>query len=220
MKKSSVLILLAMFLIFSSVVVAQDEEEEEQWRNFEVGMNIGLTTSSNIDWYDSLKAKTGANYGAHGGMYISEDFCLGAYFTYAQMSPEELVGFSIADLKYKMYKVGLYGKYAFSGESNFEPYIKVSAGINFAKFATWVGPTVASRTTLREISYDPAFSGAATLGISYYTSDYGALFLEASYHLDKLKNTPAEHGQIIFPFPEDLTYIEIKAGIVVFFGPE
>ncbi|MCP4706167.1 MAG: porin family protein [candidate division Zixibacteria bacterium] len=216
MKKTSLIVFLAMFLIFCSAVVAQDEDEEK-WRNFEVGINVGLTMPSNIDWYDSLEAKNGANYGLFGGYYFNERFCFGSYFTYAQMSPEEATSFSIADQKYKMYRLGFYGKYAFTGESNFEPYVKVSAGINFAKFATWVGPT---RTLLREISYDPAFSGAAYLGLSYFTSDYGAIYLEVSYHMDKLKNTPAEYGNVEFPFPEDIKYLEANAGVVVFFGPE
>ncbi len=216
MKKTSVLFILAMFLIFAAAVNAQDEEEEK-WRDFEVSMNFGLTMPSNIDWYDTLAAKTGIHFGMSGGYYMSERFCLGSYFNYSQMAPEELSSFDIADQKYKMYNVGMYAKYAFSGESNFEPYIKATAGINFAKFATWVGPF---RTILREISYDPAFSGGAYLGASYYTSDYGAIFLEVGYHIDKLKNTPAIYGGETFPFPEDLKYLELNVGVVVFFGPE
>jgi len=216
MKKTSMLFILAMFLIFSSAVVAQDEEDEK-WRDFEVSMHIGLTMPSNIDWYDSLAAQNGVNFGASGGYYFNERFSLGVYFNYSQMSPEEVSSFDIRDQKYKMYDVGLYGKYAFSGESNFEPYLKISVGINFAKYSTWVGDM---RTTLREISYDPAFSGAGYLGISYFTSDYGALFLEIGYHMDKLKNTPAEYKDVTYLFPEDIKYLELRAGVVVFFGPE
>ncbi len=216
MKTTSVLFILAMFMIFSSAVVAQDEEEGK-WRNFEVNMHAGLTMPSNIDWYDSLAAKTGTNFGISGGYYITEGLCVGSYFSYSQMALEEVTSFSVADQKYKMYKVGLYGKYAFTGESNFEPYVKVSVGINFAKFATWVGD---ARTILREISYDPAFSSGGYLGFSYYTSEYGALFFEVGYHIDKLKNTPAEFAGVSFPFPEDIKYLELKTGVVVFFGSD
>ena len=217
MKKTSVVFILAMFLIFASAVIAQDEKEEGKWRDFEVGMNFGLTMPSNIDWYDTLAAKNGIHFGMSGGYYLSERICLGSYFNYSQMSPEEVSSFDIADQKYRMYNVGMYAKYAFSGESNFEPYIKATAGINFAKFATWVGPY---RTILREISYDPAFSGGLYLGVSYFTSDYGALFLEVGYHIDKLKNTPAVYGGVEYPFPEDIKYLELNIGVVVFFGPE
>ncbi len=217
MKKTSVVFILAMFLIFASAVIAQDEEEEGKWRNFEVSMNIGLTMPSNIDWYDTLAAKNGIHFGMSGGYYLTERICFGSYFSYSQMAPEEVSSFDISDQKYQMYNVGLYGKYAFSGESNFEPYVKISAGINFAKFATWVGDF---RTILREVSYDPAFSAGADLGASYFTSDYGALFLEVGYHFDKLKNTPAEYAGEEYPFPEDIKYLELSAGVIVFFGPE
>ncbi len=217
MKKTSVVFILAMFLIFATAAIAQDEEEEGKWRNFEISMNIGLTMPSNIDWYDTLAAKNGIHFGMSGGYYLSERICLGSYFSYSQMAPEEVSSFDISDQKYKMYNVGLYGKYAFSGESNFEPYVKISAGINFAKFATWVGDF---RTILREISYDPAFSGGLYLGASYFTSDYGALFLEVGYHIDKLKNTPAIYAGETFPFPEDIKYLELNIGVAVFFGPE
>ena len=216
MKKTSLLFVLVMFLIFSSAAVAQDEEDGK-WRNFEVSMHIGLTMPSNIDWYDTLAAKNGMNFGGAGGFYFTERLCIGAYFNYTQMAPEEVSSFDVADQKYKMYDVGLYGKYAFTGESNFEPYVKISAGANFAKYATWVG---AARTQLREISYDPAFSGAGYLGASYYTSDYGAIFLEVGYHMDMLKYTQATYDDVIYSFPDDIKYIEIKAGVVVFFGPE
>lgn len=216
MKQTSVLFILAMFLIFSSAAIAQDEEDEN-WRSFEVSIHAGLTMPSNIDWYDSLAAKNGMHFGAAGGYYLNERFCVGTYFTYSQMSPEEASSFNIGDQKYKMYDVGLYGKYAFTGESNFEPYIKISAGINFAKYATWVGD---ARTTLREISFDPAFSGAGYLGLSYYTSDYGAIFLELGYHLDMLKDSPAIYKDVSYPFPEDIKYLEIRGGVIVFFGPE
>ena len=133
------------------------------------------------------------------------------------MSPQDVSSFDIGDQNYKMYDVGLYGKYAFTGESSFEPYIKISAGINFAKYATWVGDM---KTTLRELSYDPAFSGAGYLGASLYTSDYGALFMEVGYHMDMLKGSPVEHGDEIYSFQMDINYIEVRAGVVVFFGPE
>ena len=118
---------------------------------------------------------------------------------------------------YKMYDVGLYGKYALTGESNFEPYAKLSVGVNFLKFATWVGQY---NTILREISYDPVFSGAGYLGAMYYTSDFGAIFVEAGYHIVKSKYTQGKFQDRIFSMPEDVKYAEVRAGVIVFFGPE
>lgn len=216
MKKSALIFVLALLFVFSAAAYAQDEDEGK-WRNFEVSMNIGLTMPSNINWYDTLEAKNGLNFGGTGGYYFTERLCLGAYFTYSQMATEDLTEIDVSDQNYKMYDIGLYGKYAFTGESNFEPYIKLSAGANFTKFATWVGE---NSTVLREISYDPVFSGAGYLGAMYYTSDYGAIYFEAGYHIVMSKYTEGTFQDRLFTVPEDIKFAEIKAGVVVFFGPE
>lgn len=216
MKKSALFFILLMVLIFSANLYAQ-EEEEEKWRNFEVSMYGGLTMSSNIDWYDSLAAKTGLHFGGTGGYYFTDKICLGVYFTYSQMGLEEPYGLDLRSQNYKMYNIGLYGKYAFSGESNLEPYIKLSAGANFPKFATWVGEF---RTRMRELSYDPGFSGGGYLGLMYYTSDYGAIFIEAGYHMDLLQYNEGTYDEVTYVIPEDVKYAEVRAGVVVFFGPE
>jgi len=218
MKKSAFLISLAVLLIFALNVVAQEEEEEsEKWRNFEVALQAGLGVPSNINWYDTLEAKAGVNFGGAGGYYFTNRICLGAYFTYTQFGIDNKTSNDVEDIHYKMYDVGLYAKYAFAGESNFEPYIKLSAGANFPKYATWVGPT---RTILRELSYDPGLSTAAYLGAIYYTSDYGGIYLEVGYHQDWLQYDEADYAGVIHVIPEDVKYIQLKAGVTVFFGPE
>jgi hypothetical protein len=217
MKKSAVLISLAVFFIFALNAVAQDEDEEERWRNFEVAMQAGLGSPSNIDWYDTLQAKLGMNFGGAGGYYINDRICFGAYFTYTQLEIDNKTANDVSDLHYKMYDVGLYAKYAFTNESNFEPYIKLSAGANFAKYPTWVGPT---RTVLRELSYDPGLSSAIYLGSIYYTSDYGGIYLEIGYHQDWLQYNEGDYAGVTYVIPEDVKYIQAKAGVTVFFGPE
>jgi hypothetical protein len=217
MKKSTLLCVLTFILIFAVNIFAQDDEEDEKWRNWEVSMFGGLTMPSGFDWYDSLKAKTGLNFGISGGYYFSNKLCFGLYFNYTQMAPEEPGSLDLRDLHYKMYDAGLYGKYAFAGESNFEPYIKLSAGANFPKFMTWVGPT---RTRMREISYDPGLSAAGYLGAIYYTSDYGGIFLELGYHYDLIQYDEATFDDVTYVVPDDVNYIQINAGVTVFFGPE
>lgn len=219
MKKSTLFLVPAIFFIFcvlSATAYAQDEEEGK-WRNFEVSMHIGLTMPSNIDWYDTLAAKTGLQFGGTGGYYLTDRIVLGSYFTYSQMATEDLPNVDVSAQNYKMYDIGIYGKYALTGESNFEPYVKLSAGANFLKFATWVGQY---RTILREISYDPVFSGAGYLGAMYYTSDYGAIFVEAGYHIVMSKYTEGKFQDRIYTVPEDIKYAEVRAGVIVFFGPE
>ncbi len=217
MKKTALIFVLAIFLGFSTVAIAQEEEETGNWRNFEVSMYGGLTLPSNIDWYDTLAAENGLHFGGSGGYYFNERICLGAYFTYSQMALPELADVDVTDMNYKMYDIGIYGKYAFVGESNFEPYVRLSAGANFAKFATWVGP---DRRRLREVSYDPGLSAAGYLGAMYYTSDYGAIFAELGYHMDFLQYDEGTFQDITYSIPDDVKYAEVRVGVVVFFGPE
>jgi len=221
MKKSRVLIALAVILALAVNVCAQDEEEEEEgrWRNFEVMMfgGFGLPMGEFSDYNDSLGAKTGLNFGMSGGYFLNDRICLGGYFHYTQFGLEEPEGLDLSDMHYKMYNAGLYLKYAFTGESNFEPYIKLSAGANFAKFATWVGPEL---KRMREVSYDPGLSSALSAGFVYYTSEWGGLSLEASYHFDPLQANEGDYFGQTFAIFEDLNYLRINAGVTVFFGPE
>jgi len=211
MKKTGLLFTSILVLAFAITAFAQ--EEEADWRNFEFTAHSGITlpTGSLKTWNDSLGAKTGLNFGGSGGLYFNEKFCLGAYFNYTQ-SPMNLY-----NLHYKQYDMGAYAKYAFVGESNFEPYVKLSAGLDFAKFATWVDP---ANNRLREVSYDGGLAFGAYAGFLFYTSDYGGIFAEAGYHLANLKDNPGEHAGKEYYFKDNLKYLDIKVGVMVFFGPE
>jgi hypothetical protein len=212
MKKNERLFTVAMIFLFAMSTFAQ--EEEEKWRSFEVTVTGGITNpvGSLSDWKDTLGASLGFHFGGGAGYYFNDNFCTGVYFTYTQMDTEGDWGTS-----FRMYDLGAYGKYAFTGESSFEPYLKFTTGINSVKFPTWV---TLDQNRLREQSYDPGISAAFYGGVLYYTSDYGGLFLEAGLHYDPLKNAEANYHGELYTIGSNISYVEIRGGVTVFFGPE
>jgi len=216
MKRKGIILTSAFIFALSISLHAQTDsmsQSEEGWRKYEVSVNGGLSLPSGAlkTWNDSLGAKTGLNFGANGGYFFNDKICLGGYFTYTQF-PMKLY-----KLHYKLYSVGAYAKYAFTGHTHFEPYIKIRAGADFAKLATWIGPNAAR---LRELSYGAGLNLAAYIGSLYYTSDFGGIFLEAGYNFARLKNNSVENGGVKYKLQDNINYIDVKAGINVFFGPE
>jgi len=219
MKRFKPLFLIAIIMLLAIPVLAQDDEEdEERWRSFEVTIIGGLTgpLGEFADWQDSLDPSIGFNVGLNGGYYFNDNFCAGLYFKFSQNS----IGGDLSDdydIKYRMYNAGTYFKYVVTNESNFEPYTKLSLGINTVKFPTW-WVTQSGVTTLRSQSYDPGFSTSLAAGLLFYTSDMGGVFLEGAFGYDMLKDKTATLGGNVIS--DNVTYFEIKAGVNVFFGPD
>lgn len=215
MNKKSALLALMLILALAVCAYAQEEEEqdEEKWRNFEVVAFGGLSLPSGefSDWNDTLGAGTGINFGAAGGYFFTEKICAGIYFEYAQFGVEDY------EQNYRLYNAGFYGKYCFVGESNFEPYVKLTAGSVWPKFATWI---TEDRNIMRELSYDPVPSVGLNVGTLYYTSDFGSIFLELGYQMAMTKDNLGEYGGVDYVLKDNINYINIRAGVTVFFGPE
>jgi len=212
--KKTLFFTLAAILLLAVTVVAQDEDEEEgKWRDFEVSIQGGLTVPGSYlsDWHDSLGAKLGFNASLSGGFYFTSALCAGLYFNYTQMGID-----GDWDRVFRMYDVGGYAKYAFEGESNLEPYGKVSFGIMVPKYPTWVPPN--ARNHLREQSYDPGFAAAIYAGLLYYTSYSGGIFAEVGYHNDFVKGARADYADC--ELDKNVNYFEIRLGILVFYGVE
>lgn len=207
------LILTSILILTLSINSHAQDKAEKAWRKFEVTMTGGVSIPVGAlkNWYDSVGAKSTFNFGGSGGYFFNDHICLGGYFSYVQFPIDKY------DLNYKLYDVGAYAKYAFTGESNFEPYLKLKAGADFAKFATWVGP---NKTQLHEISYGAGLTMAIYGGALYYTSDYSGIFLEAGYNFAKLKDIGVEYAGEDYKFRDNVGYLDIRAGITVFFGPE
>ncbi len=211
MKKSVLLVTTAIILILAAGAMAQNEQE--QTRNFEVAFYGGLSLPMGDlkNWNDSMGAKTGVDFGLSGGYFLSEKVSLGGYFTYTQFP------IKLYEMHYRFYNAGAYCKYAFVGESNWEPYVKISAGADFAKFATWVDDDL---NRLRELSYKPGLGMALEVGLLRYTSDNGGLFIEGAYHFAPLTSQKAKYRDVEYKFDHNINYLELRLGINVFFTPE
>lgn len=204
----------ALFCILILALPASAQEEEEKWRNFEVSLVSGLSmpTGDLKEWKDTLGAKTDIHFNLQGGYFFSEKLAVGMYFNFTDYDIDDDYG-----VGFKMYDAGLYTKYAFSNESYFEPFLKISGGMLWPKYPTWVTPT---QKSLRELSYDPGFTFAAYFGLLYYTSEFGGIFLEVGYHNDFLDGSEATYHDESYTIDINASYLEINAGINVFFGPE
>jgi outer membrane protein with beta-barrel domain len=218
MKLRGLLISVILLLALSISAYAQDDDEDDyKWRNFELNIVGGLSLPSGgtSDWYDSLGAKTGFNVGLSGAYFLTNNIGIGAYFTYTRFGVDDAKIEN--NLSHHLYDAGLYFKYAFTGESSWEPYLRLNAGVLFPKFATWVGE---EKTQLRELSYDPALSLGIYAGLMFYTSDYGGVYLEAGYHNDITDGIKGEYASEKLNFNDNTNYIEIRGGVSVYFGPE
>ncbi|MCH9025265.1 MAG: outer membrane beta-barrel protein [candidate division Zixibacteria bacterium] len=204
-------------LMIGGAALAQDEDffvKDVLEVNFYGG--AGIPSGSLSDFSDSLGAETGFNYGLDIGYFLTNDLVFGFNFSYTQFSIKDSAG--TGNLNHKLYSPNLYLKYYFTGESDFIPYLKTSAGLEFAKFTTFVDNPAGRR--FREISYDPVFAYGAGAGIFYFVSDFSGLFLEANYRAAvSAADTEATYQDDIYKFGSDLGRIDIHAGVRILIAP-
>ncbi|MFH2036999.1 MAG: outer membrane beta-barrel protein [Candidatus Zixiibacteriota bacterium] len=210
MKILRLVFILSIISMISVPVLAQDEEGS--WRNFEVYINggMGIPFGDINNWLDSLGADPGFQIGVGGGYCFTERFSTGLYFNYSQLEMD-----GPFDRNFRLFDFGAYAKYALTGESSFEPYGKISAGMVISKYPTWVLYGV-----LREQSYDPDLTVSAGLGLLFYTSEYSGVFIETSYHVDLVEGVKAEYQGNKFSIDHNVSYMQVTIGINAFFGPD
>ncbi len=204
-------------LLIGGTALAQDEDffvKDVLEVNFYGG--AGIPSGNLSDFSDSLGAETGINYGLDLGYFLTNDMVFGFNFSYTQFSIKD--SDDTGDLNHKLYSPNLYLKYYFTGESDFIPYLKGSAGLEFAKFTTFVDNSAGRR--YREISYDPVLAYGAGAGFFYFVSDFSGLFLEANYRAAvSAAETEATYQDDIYLFGSELSRIDIHAGVRILIGP-
>ena len=205
-------------LLISGTALAQDEDffvKDVLEVNFYGG--AGIPSGSLSDFSDSLGAETGFNYGLDIGYFLTNDLIFGFNFSHTQFSIKN--NDRTGKLNHKLYSPNLYLKYYFTGESDFIPYLKGSAGLEFAKFTTFVDNSAGRR--YREISYDPVLAYGAGAGFFYFVSDFSGLFLEANYRAAvSAAETEATYQDDIYLFGSELSRIDIHAGVRILIGPK
>ncbi len=209
----SVVILIILTLICSSAAVAQYELETEPTVEAIVGVSMGIPVGhiKNDLEPSGLNATTGIGLKLGAGYYLNPKLILGLYFDNRNMDTDSL------DLVHRVFNFGLYGKYMFS-ESNFFPYIKGQAALNFSKMVTEVVDD--GQPKFRELSYDQTLGLEVLLGIEYQTNSYGGIFLEAGYHFDMMSGNTGDFEGDLYEWPENNAHIVINAGVIVNLGGE
>jgi len=175
----------------------------------------GFPSGDIKDFGDTVGANSGLSYGFDAGFFITESWVAGLNFTYTSMSIDDKA--NAGGLHHKLYSPNLFVKYYFIGQSDFIPYLKASAGIDFPKFATFVDN--GSNKLYREISYDPVFSYGGGAGFFYFTTDFSGLFAEVNYHRAQSSGTTADYHGTDYKFDANINIIDIHAGIRILIAP-
>ncbi len=212
MKRLSIALAALLLLTLNISALAQDDYEEES-DLLEICFNggFGLPMGGLSDWHDSLGAKTGWSVGLDFGYFATPKLVVGLSFQYTELGID--ASDAAEDLKHRLYNPNLYTKYYFSGESNFEPYVKVHVGIENPKFtSTLTGPKY------RAISYDASLAYGIGAGVFYYMSDYSGLYLEMNYHAASTSDAKKEYIDQTLVFDENVAVLDIHAGVRVLVG--
>ena len=215
--KKLLLLTSAIVLLLGSAITAQNEDFEGR-DILELAFFGGLTSPAGDikDLSPTEGAESGMALGMDIGYFLTPRLIVGLNFTYTAMDINEAAG--AGDLKYKLYSPNLYAKYVFSGESNFEPYVKAHVGADNPKFATLVSHPDGDR--YREISYDPSFAYGAGLGFFYYTSDFSGLYLEANYHMAASSDAEAIYIGDTYQLGANITVLDVHAGVRLLIGSD
>jgi len=227
---STILVVLVALTLYTSVC-AQNDVAEETGRDFlEValfgglsmpagGINDWTTTGSNALEVLTLGAKTGFDFGLDIGYFVTPKIVSGLNYTYSQYGIDTDIA-GPDSRSHRIYSLAAYGKYYFFGESNFVPYLKVQAGVDFPKFTTSVYDDNVSGYVYREFSYNPGLAFGFGAGLFYYTHDFGGLYAEANFRNGLTDEVTGKAGDREYTFGTNETVVELHAGIKVFFGEE
>lgn len=202
--------------LVASAETPAPKEKNEEHDALEVAIHGGLALPIGgvKTWYDSVGAKTGVNTGFDVGYYLDQQYVLGLSFNYAQFAIDSRAGLS--SQHHRVYSPAFFLKRYFPSESNFAPYLLVRAGIDFPKFSTFVYDVQTPK--YRELSYSPNFSFTIGAGAHYYTSDFSGIYVEAGYHMAFTKHSETDYQNRNFKFGQRVGMIDLRAGIVAFFG--
>lgn len=200
-------------------VFAQDEavaDEPQDILELSLYGGFGLPGGGAKDFGDSLGAKAGPGFGFDFGVFITPNTTIGLGFVYNQFDIDN--DNPIIDQKHRLYSPRVYARHFFMGESDFVPFVKLHAGVDFNNFSTEVVDDGARK--FRELAYSPAFAVGGGGGIFLYTADYSGFFLEASYHHAFAKDADKEYKGATYLFGDNYGILDIHAGLQIFFGSD
>lgn len=178
-----------------------------------VGGNLTLPTGNlkNNLSPDSLNAKLGYGFDMGGCYYIKPQVAIGLYFNSRNMKTQDF------DLYHRVFEFGVYGKYLLNNLSNTQmtPYLKVSGGLSFSKFAEPI--TDGDKPVYSEISHNPVPGIEGALGLQTKLkkdNTAGGIFIEAAAHYDMVDKSMGKHVGSRIPWTHgNALYFMLRGGI-------
>ena len=153
----------------------------------------------------NLAAKTGYHFTVSGGYYLLDKLSVGLNYSYSQFDIDP----AITSLKYRVYSIGMYGKYHFTYENRITPYVRVLAGIAVPNFNT---PLRTVGLGFRENGYGIKPEGLVSLGARISTTEWGGFFFEVGYRYSDVAGARTSFKQESYELPADVAQIQISAG--------
>lgn len=216
MKWIATVMALALVVMLSQPAAAQDDYEFVDILEVNFYGGIGIPVGGIADFQDSLGASIGASVGLDIGYFLKSNIVLGFSFMYTRMGHDDIAVLEDEGLYHRLYNPNIYLKYYFQGESNLEPYLKAHVGLEHPKFTTFAKHQEGDR--FRELSYGAAFAFGFGAGLFYFTSDWGGVFIEGNYHYAFTEDNTKEFGLEEITFGENLSTIDLHAGLRILFG--
>ncbi len=221
MKYVSTLTGMFLLLFAGSTVFSQDEYVERDVLELVVYSGLGVPVGGISDWRTGAElnnvqdrgAELGWDIGIDIGYFVTPKFILGANFVYTEFSIDTE---DETSHNHRLFNPNLYAKYTFEGESYFVPYVKGHVGLENPKFSTFVANP--DRNRFREVSYEPSVAFGIGAGLFYYTADYSGIFIEVNYHTALSDETEATYRDRDYSFGENVSVIDLHAGIRLLFG--
>ncbi|HVP06278.1 MAG TPA: hypothetical protein VMS71_00445 [Candidatus Acidoferrum sp.] len=193
---------------------ASTTSDERDALEVSVNAGLGLPMGAVKTWNDTLGAKSAIDLGGEVGMFLGQNYVLGLQFNYYQFGIDTQS--DAKSLHHRLYSPALYLKRYFFGGSDFVPFVRIGAGLDFPKFATLIND--AGSLKYRELSYNASFAFELGAGVFYYTSDFGGFYAEAGYHQGFTNGAKKSYQNQDYRFPGNISRFDLRAGIRVFFG--
>jgi hypothetical protein len=216
MKWIATVMALALVVMLSQPAAAQDDYEFVDILEINFYGGLGIPVGGIADYQDSLGAKIGPSVGIDIGYFLKPNVVLGFSFMYTQMGHDDIAILEDQGLHHKLYNPNVYLKYYFQGESSLEPYLKAHFGIDHPKFTTFALHQDGDR--YRELSFGGSWALGFGGGLFYFTSDWGGLFIEGNYHYVFSEDNTEDYGLEEITFGENVSTIDLHAGIRILFG--
>lgn len=198
-----------------STSLAFGQYDDDPYMEGYVGANYTLPMGymKNDLMPDSLNAVGNLGFDIGIGYYVNPRLSVGLCFNLRNMKTDEL------ELNHRVYEIGPYARFFLSNisETSFSPYAKASAGLNFSKLVQRVDGE--SGPTYRELSLEPTLGVGLGLGVYLKTNDYGAVYLEGTYHYDFTNGITGEFRGMDYEWGDNNQYLLVKAGVAFNIGP-